>query len=366
MACICSERAERYNFAAGPAMLPTEVRLQLADWLTQAPACGVPLLEQPFTGAGFRQLMEETEGLLRTLLAIPPDYEVLFAQGGASAQFGLLPLNLLAAGQSAAYLVTGHWSRKAFIEACRHATARLAASGEATGYTAMPPSRDWQVPADAGYCHVTSNETGSGLQMQAFPELAVPLVADMTSDLLTRPIPVERFGMIYASTQKNLGVPGLCLLIVRRDLLHAPRAGLPSAFSYQVLAEQHSRFNTPPTLALYCTNRMLHWIAGRGGVTAMAQRCRERSRQLYDCIDASGLYRCAIRHEDRSTVNVCFELTDDSLLAPFLQQAERSGLHNLQGHSALGGVRASLYNAMPVEGVARLVSFMRAFEKRNA
>lgn len=362
MACTCSEA---YNFAAGPAMLPAEVRRQLAEQLGHAAAGGVPLLEQPFTGAGFRGLMEETEALLRNLLGIPDDYAVLFMQGGASAQFALLPLNLLAAGQGAAYVETGHWARKAFVEACRHAPVRRAASGAVTGYTSVPDPTDWRVPADAGYCHLTSNETGNGLQMQDFPQLPVPLVADMTSDLLTRPLAVERFGAIYASTQKNLGVAGLCLVIIRRELLRPPRPGLPSAFSYAVLAEQNSRFNTPPTLALYCANRMLRWVAERGGVTAMAALCRQRSRLLYDCIDASALYRCAVRPDQRSAVNVCFELRDRPLSAVFFGQAEAHGLHHLQGHSALGGVRASLYNAMPLEGVERLVDFMREFESRH-
>lgn len=362
MAFISFEQPERYNFAAGPAMLPAEVLEQIREELPDWRDTGHSLLEELFTSPAFKQLMAETEQELRSLLAIPRHYRVLFLHGGASAQFGLLPLNLLQPGQSADYLESGHWARKAIAEARRHAPVNVIASGAEQDFTALPSSEYWCLDPDAGYCHITSNETGNGLQLPDFPELPVPLVADMTSDFLTRPLPVERFGLIYASTQKNLGVAGLCVVIVRDDLLRAPPRGLPAAFSYAVQAKQQSRFNTPPTFALYVAGLMLRWIARRGGLPAMAEMADARSRQLYRYIDSSDLYLCRQTHAHRSMINVCFQLADDRLLERFIAQAANAGLANLQGHSAVGGARASLYNAMPALGVARLVEFMKEFE----
>lgn len=363
MASISSE--PRYNFAAGPSMLPAEVLAQIRDELPDWQGNGMSLLELPFTGAPFKNLMQRAEDDLRQLLGLPANYRVLFMQGGASAQFGLLPLNLLEPGQSADYLESGHWAHKAVTEARRHAPARVIASGAAEGFRALPPPSQWQLDAEAGYCHITSNETGNGLQLHDFPATPVPLVADMTSDLLTRPLPVERFGLIYASTQKNLGVAGLCLVIIRDDLLRPPRAGLPNVFSYALQAEQQSRINTPPTFALYCAALMLRWIIDRGGLPAMAEACRQRSERLYGFIDASSLYHCPVRPNDRSRINACFQLRQPELLPRFFSAAEQAGLHHLQGHAAVGGVRASLYNAMPKAGVARLLAFMADFEANH-
>ena len=365
MACTFSERPDHYNFAAGPSTLPAEVLAQIRDQLPDWRGSGCSVMEQPFTAAPFKQLMAEVENDLRTLLDIPEPYRVLFMQGGASAQFGLLPINLLQPGQSADYLETGHWARKAITEARRHAAIRIVASGQPTDFTSLPVLDHWRLDPQAGYCHVTSNETGNGLQMQDFPDLQVPLVADMTSDLLTRPVPVERFGLIYAAAQKNLGVAGLCLVIVRADLLRAPAPGLPSAFSYAVLAEQQSRFNTPPTFAIHVAGLMLRWIARQGGLAAMAVNAWNRSQLLYRHIDQSGFYQCPQEDADRSRVNVCFRLSDARLLDTFIDEAARNGLHNLAGHSNVGGIRASLYNAMPLAGAQRLLDFMKEFEARH-
>ncbi|MCQ4303411.1 3-phosphoserine/phosphohydroxythreonine transaminase [Stutzerimonas frequens] len=365
MACISSERPERYNFAAGPAMVPAEVLAQIREELPSWGDTGFSILEQPFTGPLFKRLMAEVEDDLRGLLRIPNGYHVLFLQGGASAQFGLLPLNLLQPGQHAAYVESGHWAGKAIREARRHAEVSVIASGADQAFTAIPAFDQWRLDAGAGYCHITSNETGNGLQMQEFPRLAVPLVADMTSDFLTRPIPVERFGLIYASAQKNLGVSGLCVVIVRDDLLRVPPPGLPSVFSYAMQTEHLSRLNTPPTFALYVTGLMLRWIRHNGGLEAMAAAARVRSRLLYEYIDGSRLFKCLQRRQDRSAINVCFQLADTALVETFLQDAAQNGLANLAGHPAAGGVRASLYNAMPVAGVRRLVSFMTAFERQH-
>lgn len=363
MASISSE--PRYNFAAGPSMLPAEVLAQIREELPDWQGSGMSLLEQPFTAAPFKNLMHQAEEDLRQLLGPPDNYRVLFMHGGASAQFGLLPLNLLEPGQSADYLESGHWARKAILEGRRHAPARIIASGAADGFRHLPPASEWQLDPHAGYCHITSNETGNGLQVHDFPELSVPLVADMTSDFLTRPLPVGRFGLIYASTQKNLGVAGLCLVIVRDDLLRPPRPGLPNVFSYALQAEQHSRINTPPTFALYCAALMLRWILRQGGLAAMETASRQRSQRLYEFIDASSLYQCPINPTDRSRINLCFQLREPQLLPRFFAAAEQAGLHHLNGHAAVGGVRASLYNAMPMAGVERLVQFMTEFEAQH-
>jgi phosphoserine aminotransferase len=371
MACSCfpetppaTRGGEHYNFAAGPAMLPPTVLAQISDELPDWRGSGLSLLETPFTGAPFKGLMHEAEQNLRELLAIPPNYRVLFMHGGATCQFGLLPLNLLAPGQSADYLDSGYWAAKAIAEARRHAPLNIIARAD-EGLRAIAPPEQWHLDPRAGYCHVTSNETANGLQMQHFPELSVPLVADMSSDFLTRPVPLERFGLIYASAQKNLGIAGLCLLIVRDDLLKAPRAGLPSPFSYALQAEQQSRLCTPPTFAIYCAALMLRWIGRQGGLAAMARANRHKSQLLYQHIDASELYQCHQRPADRSAINVCFHLRNAHLLPDFLRQAAAAGLFNLQGHAALGGIRASLYNAMPLAGVERLLAFMREFERRH-
>jgi len=371
MACTCfpedapaTRGGERYNFAAGPAMLPPAVLAQIQDELPDWRGCGQSLLELPFTGAPFKGLMHEAEQELRELLTIPSNYRVLFMHGGATCQFGLLPLNLLAPGQSADYLDSGYWAAKAIAEARRHAPLNIIASAS-EGFRAIPPPEQWRLDPRAGYCHVTSNETANGLQLQHFPELSVPLVADMSSDFLTRPLPVERFGLIYASAQKNLGIAGLCLLIVHDDLLKAPRAGLPSPFSYALQAEQQSRLCTPPTFALYCAALMLRWIGQQGGLAALARANRHKCQLLYQHIDASDLYHCRQRPADRSDINVCFHLREPRLLPDFLREAAAAGLLNLQGHAAVGGVRVSLYNAMPLAGVERLLTFMHGFERRH-
>lgn len=356
---------ERFNFAAGPAMLPPEMLAQIRDELPDWQGSGLSLLEQPFTGAPFKDLMQSAEQYLRELLALPANYRVLFLHGGASCQFALLPLNLLAPGQSADYLETGHWAAKAIAEARRHAPLKVVASGAGNGFSAIPPFAEWRLDPLAGYCHVTSNETANGLQLQHFPKIQAPLVADMSSDFLSRPLPVQRFGLIYASAQKNLGVAGLCLLVIRDDLLKPPRAGLPSPFSYALQAEQQSRLCTPPTFALYCAALMLRWIGRQGGLSAMASANRLKSQGLYATIDASDFYQCQQRPADRSPITLCFQLAEPRLLPRFLAAAQQAGLLNLQGHSAVGGVRASLYNAMPLAGAERLRTFMLDFERRH-
>jgi len=286
--------------------------------------------------------------------------------GGASAQFALVPLNLLRGRGRADYALTGHWSRKALVEGRRYCAARIAARARGGRERRLPLAHEWRLDAQAAYCHVTANETADGLEFRDLPDTgAVPLAVDMTSSFLSRPVDVARFGVIYAGAQKNVGPAGLVFVIVRRDLLGGADRRCPSVFDYAVQARAESCFNTPPTYAVYLADLVLDWIEGEGGLAAMAAIARRRSAGLYAAIDSSALYRCRIAPADRSRMNVVFGLTEPKLTDAFLAGAEAEGLVNLRGHSAIGGVRASLYNAMPEAGVAALIDYMRAFERRR-
>lgn len=356
-----------YNFAAGPGMLPREVLQQARDELMDWQHSGMSVLEMPFTSEAYRAIEQQALRDLAELLDLPAHYRILFLQGGASAQFALLPLNLLPPGGRADYLDTGHWSRKAIAEGRRHARVRVAASGAAHGYRRIPPFAEWRLDPRAGYCHLTSNETADGLAYTWLPDTGeVPLVADMTSDFLSRPVPVERFGMIYAGAQKNIGPTGLTIVIIRDDLLRPARPQTPTLFSYREQACCEGRLNTPLTYAVYLAGLTFRWLRRQGGLGAMAVRNRRKSDRLYAAIDASALYVCRQQAADRSCMNVCFELADPGLTAEFLAQATAQGLLHLHGHPAVGGVRASLYNAMPEAGVEALIRFMQAFEARYA
>ncbi|MGR2737967.1 3-phosphoserine/phosphohydroxythreonine transaminase [Billgrantia sp. Q4P2] len=355
-----------YNFAAGPGTMPREVLSQARQELLDWEQSGLPVMEMPFTGEEFQAIQQQAQQDLRELLGVPSDYRILFLQGGASAQFALLPMNLLPHGGRADYLDTGYWSRKAMAEGGRYARIRIAASGAAHGYRYIPSQDEWKLDPEAGYCHITSNETADGLEYHWLPDTgSVPLVADMTSDFLSRPIDIERFGVIYAGAQKNIGPAGLTIVIVRENLLNSARPETPSAFNYRVQAESEGRFNTPLTYAIYIAGLVFRWLKRQGDLGAIALRNRRKSDRLYEAIDASELYACRIRKEDRSLMNVCFDLADASLTAEFLLQAQRRGLLHLQGHPSRGGVRASLYNAMPEPGVEALIDFMQDFASRH-
>lgn len=355
-----------YNFAAGPGIMPHEVLEQARGELLNWQRSGMSVFEMPFTGDEFRQIMAQAQRDLRELLSIPSGYHVLFLQGGASAQFSLLPMNLLARGGRADYIDTGHWSRKAIAEGSRYVAVRIAASGASSGYRRLPEQRELQLDPKAGYCHVTTNETADGLAWHSLPSTgSVPLVADMTSDFLSRPLDVERFGLIYAGAQKNIGPAGLTLVVLRDDLLRSPWPATPSVFSYQAQIVNENRVNTPPTYAVYLAGLVLRWIRSQGGLTAMAERNRCKSERLYTFIDGCDFYTCRVHADDRSRMNVCFHLADDTLTPVFLEAAGQQGLLNLKGHPAIGGVRASLYNAMPESGVDALIDFMYAFASRH-
>jgi phosphoserine aminotransferase len=355
-----------FNFAAGPAVMPRPVleaaRDELLDWRGR----GHSVWELPFTGADYKRIAAEAQADLRALLNIPADYEVLFMHGGASAQFSVVPLNLLDADGTADYVMTGHWAKKAIVEARRFGAVSVVAEGP-EGFTALPARESWKLNPDADYCHITANETGDGLEYHWTPETGeTPLVADMTSNILSRPFDVSRYGLIYAGAQKNIGPAGLCVVIVRRDLVGRARRATPSVFDYQVQIDTDGRFNTPLTYAVYLAGLVFDWLKAEGGVAAMARAAERKSGKLYRAIDGGDFYHCPVAIADRSRMNVCFGLAEPSLEPLFLTEAEAHGLVNLKGHAAIGGIRASLYNAMPEAGVDALVEFMADFAQRRA
>jgi phosphoserine aminotransferase len=355
-----------WNFAAGPGVMPAEVLERVREELADFRGSAQSVLELPFSGPQFRELIQRAEADLRALLDIPDDYAVLFLQGGASAQFSLVPLNLLGDSDHADYVETGYWSRKCIAEAQRFCRVNVAASSAGTGFDRIPDPRHWRVGSSAAYTHIVGNETADGVEYPWTPvRLRTPLVADLTSIFLTRPLDLTCFGLIYASAQKNVGPAGLTIVIVRRDLLDRDRPSTPAVFSYRRQDEAASMLNTPPIFAVYVAGLVFQWIAAQGGLAAMEEGSRRKSALLYQAIDGSGsFYRCCVLPEFRSRVNVCFRLADESLTERFCEEARTLGLLNLKGHSKVGGVRASLYNAMPEAGVRALAGFMAEFQRR--
>ena len=354
-----------YNFAAGPAMLPLEVLEQARAELTDWQASGMSVMEISHRSKAFLAVASEAEKDLRELLAIPAHYKVLFLQGGATLQFAAIPLNLAPAGATLDYVNTGAWSAKAIAEARRHANVNVIADGKASEYFAIPPEASWTPTPGAAYLHYTPNETISGVEFHFIPTGTAPLVADVSSTILSRPLDIERFGLLYAGAQKNIGPSGLTVVIVREDLIGRARAGLPAVLDYQAVAAEGSMLNTPPTFAWYLSGLVFRWIKRQGGVAAMAARNRAKAELLYGYIDDSGWYSNPIEKRSRSWMNVPFRLGKPGLEAQFTRDAAAAGLTNLDGHRSVGGMRASLYNAMPLEGVEALVAFMRDFAQRH-
>ncbi|OGV76729.1 MAG: phosphoserine transaminase [Methylotenera sp. RIFCSPLOWO2_02_FULL_45_14] len=357
--------SEVFNFAAGPGVMPAAVLAQAQQEFLNWNGSGLSMLETPFTGEAFKAVLRQARDDLRALLNIPDNYHILFMHGGASAQFSLVPLNLLGGVDRADYVETGYWSRKNMREASRYCNVNIAASSSVTNFDRMPEA--WRLDPDAAYCHITSNETANGVQFYDIPASGdLPLVADMTSDFLSRPLDVQRYGLIYAGAQKNIGPAGLTIVIVRDDLLGRAHPATPAVFNYQTQVEADSMLNTPLTYAVYLTGLVFRWIAETGGVTVMARNSEQRSARLYHAIDNSdGFYHCSVQPAYRSRMNVCFTLTHDALTPLFLSAAAAEGLLNLKGHPMAGGVRASLYNAMPETGVAALVNFMQHFTEEH-
>lgn len=353
------------NFSAGPAMLPQPVleqaQAELLDWHQS----GMSVMEMSHRGKEFVGIAAQAEADLRELLAIPTNYKVLFLQGGASSQFAMVPLNLLRGKDKADYINTGIWSKKAISEAKRYCKVNIAASAEASGFTTIPAQTEWRLDAEAAYCHYTPNETIGGLEFHTIPEVSVPLVADMSSTLLSRPLDVSKYGLIYAGAQKNIGPAGLTIVIVREDLVGQTLPHTPTLFDYKIQVDNESMYNTPPTYAWYLAGLVFQWLKAQGGLTAMAEINARKAQKLYTEIDQNAFYHNPIAPEYRSWMNVPFTLADSKLDATFLAEAKQVGLSTLEGHRSVGGMRASIYNALPESGVDRLVSFMQDFARRH-
>jgi phosphoserine aminotransferase len=352
-----------YNFSAGPAVLPKAVlaraQAEMLDWH----GSGMSVMEMSHRGKEFTSILEKTEANLRTLLAIPSNYKVLFLQGGALAENAMIPLNLLN-GKAADYAVTGTWSKRSIEDARAFGDIRTVVSTENTGFTDVPDFSEWQLHPDAAYLHICTNETVVGVEFMDIPEThGVPIVADMSSHILSRQIDVSRYGVIYAGAQKNIGPAGLCIVIVREDLLNQASAQTPAVFHWKTQAENHSMINTPPTYGIYIAGLVFEWLLEQGGVAAIEQQNIKKAQLLYDYIDTSGFYYNSITIENRSRMNVPFRLRDESLNDAFLKGAEANGLLQLKGHRIVGGMRASIYNAMPLEGVQALIAYMQTFAK---
>jgi phosphoserine aminotransferase len=353
-----------YNFSAGPAVLPHPVLVRARDELVDWKGSGMSVMEMSHRGKEFISIAEQAEADLRELLGISSDYHVLFLQGGATSQFAMVPVNLLRARRQADYVNTGAWSKKAISEAKRYCTVNVAASSETSRFTTIPPRDTWTLDRAAAYVHYTPNETIGGVEFDWLPDTGdVPLVADMSSTILSRPVDVSGFGLIYAGAQKNIGPAGLTVVIVRKDLIGNTLPGTPSMFDYQLHADNASMLNTPPTYSWYLAGLVFQWLKEQGGLEAMAVINQRKAGVLYAAIDASGFYHCPVDVQCRSRMNVPFTLADDSLDADFLAGAKAAGLLSLKGHRSVGGMRASIYNAMPEAGIAALVDFMKEFER---
>ncbi|HVZ42756.1 MAG TPA: 3-phosphoserine/phosphohydroxythreonine transaminase [Ramlibacter sp.] len=356
-----------FNFSPGPATLPEAVLRQAADEMLDWHGTGMSVMEMSHRGKEFISIHAEAEATLRELLDIPGNYKVLFMQGGAIGENAIVPLNLIGRTGRADYVVTGDWSKKSMKEAKTYGTVNVAASGEAGRFTAIPKQSEWKLDEGAAYVHICSNETIGGVQFHWTPDTgAVPLVADMSSDILSRRIDVSRYGLIYAGAQKNMGPSGVTIVIVRDDLLGHALPVCPSAFNYKLQAESDSMYNTPPTYAIYIAGLVCRHVKAMGGLAAMEEHNVAKAKVLYDFLDASSFYRNPVAKEDRSLMNVPFKLEDDALDEEFLKGAQARGMIQLKGHRSVGGMRASIYNAMPIEGVKALVAYMKDFEAEHA
>ena len=353
-----------YNFCAGPAMLPSEVMLQAQEEFINWHGRGCSIMEVSHRGKDFIKVAAEAEQDLRDLLKIPANYKVLFMHGGGRGQFAAVPLNLLKTGQSADYIVSGAWSKAAAEEAHKFGTIAVQGINQVeAGIRTLTPADQWKINPNAAYVHFCPNETVDGLEFTELPHTDVPLVSDLSSTILSRPIDVARHGVIYAGAQKNIGPSGLTLAIVREDLLPQAGATIPAILDYRLAAENDSMFNTPPTYAWYLAGLVFKWLKQQGGVEAMAVRNQMKANTLYQYIDQSDFYRNDVAPTYRSWMNVPFFLADERLNDLFVSQAESHGLLALKGHRIVGGMRASIYNAMPLAGVQTLVSFMQEFER---
>jgi phosphoserine aminotransferase len=352
-----------FNFSPGPAVLPAPVLAQARDELVDWHGSGMSVMEMSHRGKEFMSIAAAAEQDLRELLAIPASYKVLFLQGGATAQFAMIPMNLLRGMTTSDYIHTGEWAKKAIAEAKKFCKVNIAASSEDKSFTYAPKQASWKLDPRAAYVHYTGNETIGGVEFHWIPDVgSVPLVCDLSSSLLSRPLDVSRFGLIYAGAQKNIGPAGLTIVIVRDDLIGQAAALTPSVFDYKIEADNGSMYNTPPTYAIYMAGLVFQWLKAQGGLAGMELVNIAKAKLLYDLLDTSDFYSSPVAAEDRSRMNVPFRLHDAALDEEFLKQAKQRGLLQLKGHRSVGGMRASIYNAMPIAGVQALVDFMREFE----
>ena len=352
-----------FNFSAGPAALPESVLQTAAAEMLDWHGSGMSVMEMSHRGKEFISIADEAQALLRELLAVPANYKVLFMQGGALAENAIVPMNMLRGKSAADYIDTGEWSKKSIKEAQKYCTVNVAASAKAGGYTSIPPRAEWQLNPDAAYVHICSNETIGGVEYHFTPDVGnVPLVADMSSDILSRPIDVSQYGLIYGGAQKNIGPAGLTIVIVRDDLIGQALPATPSAFDYKTVADNDSMFNTPPTYAIYIAGLVFQWIKDQGGLAAMATHNAAKAALLYDFLDTTTFYSCPVARDCRSLMNVPFRLKDEKLDEAFIKGAKAKGMVQLKGHRSVGGMRASIYNAMPIAGVQALVAYMKEFE----
>lgn len=355
-----------YNFSAGPSMLPVEVLEKVQKDLLNYEGSGQSVMEMSHRSKEYQKIIDDAEADLRELMHIPDNYKVLFVQGGGTLQFAMVPLNLLRNSKKADYVLTGTWAKKAYKEACKYGDIRVIASSEDDKFTWVPKITKEDVREDADYAYITTNNTIYGTKCNYIPETGnVPLVADMSSNILSEEIDVSRFGMIWAGAQKNVGPAGVTIVIVREDLIGFAGAEVPTYLDYKIHADNGSMYNTPPCFSIYVAGEVFKYLKSIGGIAEMERRNREKAQMLYDFIDSSRLFSCPVAKEDRSLMNVVFVTGDAELDKKFIALAKENGMINLSGHRSIGGMRASIYNAMPKEGVAALVDFMRKFEEEN-
>ena len=354
---------QAYNFSAGPAMLPKEVLLKIQEELIEYENSKASVMEISHRGIDFMEAAQKSEKDLRELLKIPENYKVLFLQGGASAQFSMVPINLLRGGSKANYANTGHWSVKAIAEAQRYCNVNICTDSSGNNFTDIESFKDWRVDEDASYLHYTPNETIAGLEFDYIPDVSMPIAADMSSTILSREIDISKYGVIYAGAQKNIGPSGLTIVIVREDLVGDVVDGQPKLFDYATQVNNDSMFNTPATFPWYAAGRVFEWLKEQGGLSTMQKINKTKAETLYSAIDNSNFYSNPVSIQYRSWMNVPFLLADDKLNSLFLERSKDADLLALKGHRSVGGMRASIYNAMPQEGVDALVKFMNDFEK---
>jgi phosphoserine aminotransferase len=355
-----------YNFSPGPATLPYAVLEEAARDIVNFNNKGIGLIELSHRSKEFMGVAEETEALVRELLAIPANYKVLFLQGGASSQFFMIPMNLLGQGKKATYLNTGVWSKKAIKEAKNFGDITVAYSSADVSFNRVPAQSEYDVAQGSEYLYMVSNNTIYGTQFPTFPETDTMLVCDMSSDILSRPLDISKFGIIFAGAQKNMGPAGVTVVIIREDLLDRAADNVPTMLKYKTHADKDSMFNTPPTFAIYCVGRVMNWLKNQGGIAAIEKRNREKAELVYGVIDGGDFYRGHAEEKSRSVMNIAFNLPTPELEAQFIREAAASGLDGLKGHRSIGGCRASIYNAFPREGVEKLVDFMNRFAQENS